>query len=273
MPSLCVWRKITSISKLYMEMRKTVLYGVVALCLVVLSSCLGDPATQLTMANQTGVVATNVGTAGKVIFVKGGDVISSEQFQQANVEDGECILFDYSIDYGLAENADGGANTGYMTATIYENTISEVSRWPLFDTLTDTATVDKDELLLSTLQARSSYIRGNLFLFTEITNHTTGQRDSFSLSYNPAQALGEDRVYSLYLRTIKVEDESGEAVNSQTMIVPCAFDIQDFVENVAGKNDNGEVKFRVNYASAFGKDSLSIAWKSSDVFTINPSGK
>ena len=41
-----------------MEMRKTVLYGVLAFCLVVLNSCLGDPATQLTMANQAGVVVT-----------------------------------------------------------------------------------------------------------------------------------------------------------------------------------------------------------------------
>lgn len=267
---LCVWRKKTSISKLYMEMRKTVLYSVMALCLVVLSSCLGDPATQLTMANQTGVVATNMGSAGKVIFVKGGDVISSEEFQNANVEDGECILFDYSIDYGLAENADGGANTGYMTATIYENTISNVPQWRLFDTLADTLAVDKNELLLSSLQDRSAYIRGNLFLFTEIGNHTAGQRDSFALSYDPEQTLDSEQVYSLYLRTIRTESDSAKA---QTMIIPCAFNIQDFVDKAAGKSSNGEVKFRVNYASSFGKDSLSINWKSSNVFTINPTGK
>lgn len=272
MPSLCVWRKITSISKLYMEMRKTVLYGVIALCLVVLSSCLGDPATQLTMANQTGVVATNVGTVGKVIFVKGGDVISSENFQNANVEDGECILFDYSIDYGLAENADGGANKGYMTATIYENTLSEVSQWQLFNTLTDTSNVENGELLLSTLQPRSSYIKGNLFLFTEMSGHKTAQEDSFALSYNPDQVLNGDQVYSLYLRAIKTA-EGGEEDNGQSMIIPCAFNIQDFVKKVTGENNTDEVKFRVNYASAFGKDSASIVWKSSDVFTINPSGK
>ena len=53
-----------------MEMRKTVLYGVLAFCLVVLNSCLGDPATQLTMANQAGVVVTGYGP-GKAIYTKG----------------------------------------------------------------------------------------------------------------------------------------------------------------------------------------------------------
>ena len=47
-----------------MEMRKTVLYGVLAFCLVVLNSCLGDPATQLTMANQAGVVVTGGTVSG-----------------------------------------------------------------------------------------------------------------------------------------------------------------------------------------------------------------
>ncbi|MFQ9022457.1 MAG: hypothetical protein ACLR6J_16810 [Parabacteroides merdae] len=51
-------------------MRKTVLYGVLAFCLVVLNSCLGDPATQLTMANQAGVVVTGYGP-GKAIYTKG----------------------------------------------------------------------------------------------------------------------------------------------------------------------------------------------------------
>ena len=76
-----------------MEMRKTVLYGVLAFCLVVLNSCLGDPATQLTMANQAGVVVTGYGP-GKAIYTKGDVVVSSEDFQNANVENGECILFD-----------------------------------------------------------------------------------------------------------------------------------------------------------------------------------
>ena len=147
-------------------MRKTVLYGVLAFCLVVLNSCLGDPATQLTMANQAGVVVTGYGP-GKAIYTKGDVVVSSEDFQNANVENGECILFDYSIDYGVANNMGAGTDTSYTEAIIYENTISEVNRWNFYNTLTDTSIVAKDELLLSSLQARSAYIRGNLFLFTE----------------------------------------------------------------------------------------------------------
>ena len=118
-----------------MEMRKTVLYGVLAFCLVVLNSCLGDPATQLTMANQAGVVVTGYGP-GKAIYTKGDVVVSSEDFQNANVENGECILFDYSIDYGVANNMGAGTDTSYTEAIIYENTISEVNRWNFYNTLT-----------------------------------------------------------------------------------------------------------------------------------------
>ena len=138
-------------------MEKKGLYGIVVLCLLMFSSCLGDPATSLTMANQAGVIATNVGP-GKVIYVKGGEVISSESFQKANVEDGECILFDYSINYGATENVDGGSSIGYMNAIIYENTITEVGRWDIYSTLSDTAKVKTNELMLSSLQARSAYI-------------------------------------------------------------------------------------------------------------------
>ena len=252
-----------------MEMRKTVLYGVWVFCLVVLSSCLGDPATQLTMANQVGVVVTGYGP-GKAIYTKGNVVVSSEDFQNANVEDGECILFDYSIDYGTANNMGAGTDTSYIEAVIYENTISEVNRWNFFNTLTDTSVVEKNELLLSSLQARSAYIRGNLFLFTEMSNHPANQVDSFSLSYNPDKLLGDDKIYSLYLRTIMIESDT---TKGQSMIIPCAFNIEDLVKD-AEKNNLDELKFRINYASAFGKDSLSIVWKSSsDVFTIDLSGK
>ena len=41
---------------------------------LLLNSCLGDPATQLTMANQAGVVVTGYGP-GKAIYTK-GDVVS-----------------------------------------------------------------------------------------------------------------------------------------------------------------------------------------------------
>lgn len=250
-------------------MSRSILYGILTFCMVVFVSCLGDPATSLTMANQVGVVATNVGP-GKAVYVKGGDVISSEDFQQANVEEGECILFDYSVDYGAAENVDGGVNNGYITATIYENTISEVNQWNLFNTL-DTVSVEDNELLISSLQSRSAYIKGRLFLFTEIKNHQVEQQDSFALAYNPLQAIDDDQIYTLYLRAFLKEEVETE--NGQSMIIPCAFDIHDFVDKIAKESSSQEVKFRINYTSAFGKDSLSVVWKSSDIFTIELSEK
>lgn len=249
-------------------MRKTVLYGVLALCWVVLNSCLGDPATQLTMANQAGVVVTGYGP-GKAVYTKGDVVVSSEDFQKANVEDGECILFDYSIDYGLANKMGVGTDTTYTEAVIYENTISEVNRWNFYRTLTDTSVVAEGELLLSSLQARSAYIKGHLFLFAEMSNHPANQVDSFSLSYNPDRLLGDDQIYSLYLRTIRIK---ADTTKGESMIIPCAFNIEDLVRE-AEKEHLDELKFRINYAYSFGKDSASVNWRSSDVFTIDLAGK
>jgi len=162
-----------------------------------------------------------------------------------------------------------GTDTSYTEAIIYENTISEVNRWNFYNTLTDTSIVAKDELLLSSLQARSAYIRGNLFLFTEISNHPANQVDSFSLSYNSDKLLGDDNIYSLYLRTIRIK---ADTTRGEAMIIPCAFNIEDLVKK-AEKNHSDELKFRINYAYSFGKDSASINWKSSDVFTIDLTGK
>lgn len=237
-------------------------------CLLAFSSCLGDTATQLTMANQTGVVTTELPSAGKAVYVKGGGVISSEDFQTANVAEGQCILFDYSIDYGAAENADGGASLGYMTATIYDNTITTVDRWPLHSVLSDTSRALPSEQLLSDLQARTAYIRGMLFLFTEIADHPTVQQDSFSLSYNARQAVGSDGVYDLYLRSVKTM-AAPDSVRGESMIIPCAFSIGSFVDSVAQANGTDEVSFRVNYAASFGLDSLSVNFDATDVLTVN----
>ena len=48
--------------------------------------------------------------------------------------------------------------------------------------------------------------------------------------------------------------------------------MKDLVKK-AEKNHSDELKFRINYAYSFGKDSASINWKSSDVFTIDLTGK
>lgn len=248
-------------------MKKKVVYSVFALCLLILSSCLGDPATSLTLANQAGVVSTQ---PLKVIYVKGGDVISSEEFQKANVDNGECVLVDYSIDMGLAPNTQDGVT--YKPATIYENVLYEVPQWVMFNSLGDTVQPVKNELTLSQLQTRFAYIQGRLFLFPEIANHQTTQIDSFSLSYNPAQQIGEDKIYDLYLRSIKL---FADTLKKQTLIIPCAFDIQKFINSAQAVEASGQqvVKVRLNYVSAFNKDTTKLMWKSIDNINIEKSAK
>lgn len=243
-------------------MKKNLLYVICAVAVSALSACLGDPATNLTLANQAGVIST---TPVKSIYVKGGDIISSTEFQTSTVEDGECVLLDYAIDMNQAPITQDGIS--YRTATIYDNTITTVSQWPIRNELGDTITPAADELSLTLVQSRFSYIKDKLFLFIEIANHQTAQTDSFSLSYNPAQQLGSDATYDLYLHTIRQTTDSS---TGSAMIIPCAFDIQSFVNSATSKDNDGtkQISFRINYVSGFNKDSTKCVWKSSDIFTI-----
>lgn len=243
-------------------MKKNLLYVIFAVTISALSSCLGDPATSLTLANQAGVIST---TPLKSIYVKGGDIISSSDFQTETYEEGECILFDYAIDMNQGPITQDGVS--YRTATIYNKTIKTINQWPIKNELGDTITPTPNELSLSLVQSRFSYIKGKLFLFTEIANHQTSQIDSFALSYNPTQQLGSDVTYDLYLHTIRQKTDSS---TGSTMIIPCAFDIQSFVSNAISKDNNNtkQIKFKINYVSGFDKDTTKCVWKSSDIFTI-----
>lgn len=248
-------------------MRTIGLYSLFAAS-VAFTSCLGDGSTGLTMVNQPGVVQLD---PTKVVCIKGGDMISSADFQKSNYEDGDCLLLDYSIDFGAGENSNKGGANGFYTAEIFTQSIIEVNNWPLYNTLTDTTKILDDELIVSAVQGRCAYIKGQFFMFTDFTDHPVNQVDSFSLSYNPKQEItaeGKDRVYELYLRVVKKGTGSGEA---SSLLIPNAFHIEDFVKE-AKKTENAlgleVLNFKVNYTSGFNKDTTECVWKASNLFTI-----
>lgn len=250
-------------------MRKIRLYGVFAISLLMLSSCLGDPASTLSLSLQPGVVEVD---SVKVIDVKGGQVISSEAFQKQSVSSGDCCLVDFTYDSSVPVS-----EYGYLPADITR--YQEVADWQLFTTLTDTTKVLDNELLLTASYARYAYIRGQFFFFSDLGGYQNGQEDSLSLSYNPAQAVTVDskdgRFYNLYLRIIKKKEGTGDA---KVLFSANAFDIEDFVKKIAiEENAAGmeEVRFKVNYASGFNKDTTKCQWASSSIYSIpvSQSGK
>jgi hypothetical protein len=98
-----------------------------------------------------------------------------------------------------------------------------------------------------------------------MANHSASAVDSFSLSFNPAQTLGDDKVYNLYLRSVSLD---ASAVGTSTMIVPVAFDMKSLVNSASARSTDSEaLKFRINYLSGVGKDSTCV-WKRTDVFTL-----
>lgn len=248
-------------------MRTIGLYSLLAAS-VAFTSCLGDGSTSLTMVNQPGVVQLD---PTKVVCVKGGDMISSADFQKSNYEDGDCLLLDYTIDFGAGENSNKGSANGYYTAEIFTKTITDLNKWPLYNTLTNSNIILEDELVVSSVQSRCAYIKGHFFMFTDLNEHPVNQVDSFSLSYDPKQVIGAegaDRVYDLYLRVVKKEEGSGTA---SSLLVANAYYIEDFVKE-AKKTENAlgleELNFKVNYVSGFNKDTTECVFKASNLFTI-----
>jgi len=234
-------------------------------CLLLLTSCLGDPATSLTMANQAGVVVTS---PKKMIYLKGGDIVSSDAFQDVSVDDGECVLVDYSIDYSAADNANGGTTNGYYTATIYPSSLTKVDKGDFIIGTVDTLGVRANELTVKALQSRCAYIRGQFFLFAELANHPSDEKDQFMLSCNPNQPT-TDNVYTLYLRVVK--NVASSTTSTSTMIIPYAFPIENFIRTAktsTDKDGNTVVKFHVNYVSSFSTDTTYCNWSTSELFSI-----
>lgn len=242
-------------------MRKIDLFGIFTAGLL-LTSCLGDGNTGLTLASQPGVVEVE---PTKVIYMKGNVVITSDDLQKENLSNGECVLVDYSVDFGSSGSS--GDSEQPIVAVI--KPIIPVDNWPLTNVLTDTVLPINQEFLISTLQKKCAYIKGQFFLFAEASGHTTTQVDTFALSYNPAQNIVPDkdgkRIYDFYLRAA-VKDNAGTGTGS-SMILPNAFNIEHFVDSVGNKGEE-PVYFRVNYASSFNKDTTQVYWKASDTFTI-----
>lgn len=239
-------------------------HAVFMLLAFLLSSCMGENGDIYTYGSQAGVVRL---TPDKVISLRSGKQITSSEFQDQPVEDGDCCLVDYKVNYSSSENKD---------AALYKVDILNflpVKSWPLNGT-PDTAAHRRDESYLTVSIKRGVYVDGYFFLYPEYKRYYHTQTDSFSISYDPhAEPVFDEATRRscllLYLRSTSSYD-ANDSVFTTSKAIPQAFHIQEFVDNAVKKGyvSGDSLNFRMAYPEYFSEENGTYSWKYSDIYTI-----
>ena len=252
-------------------MKNKELYSIFIVCLLMMSSCLGDTNTQITVGEQEAVYQTRP-TQG--FFVEGGRFLYGTNLGVSG-NNGDCFLIQYSFDSAAPELQ----NSDSLSIELIENPVP-VDLWPVDKNWTDTTVVLKDEMLTKAITGRDFYIRGRLFLWS---THTVveNQKDSFMISYNPENLYTQEdgkRIYNLYLRAIaRIEVGEGEELpKGQQLNLVNAFSVEEFYNNNTPRKAatvtspiNGYIK-RDKNSSPFSSflDSISQAFPGWDMMAI-----
>jgi hypothetical protein len=186
------------------------------------------------------------------IYLKGKDVIYSPSVS-SDLENGEGVIVDFTLDYGKPENADSGKIKGFLIAEITK--ITPIPGNPLLNTLTDTVKTLPAERILSTIQQQNAFILNRFFLFSEHRGDTLPLR--FQLSYDPLQ-VAADKVYDLFLRvSYRTDQPSANQATTQYN----TFDLSEL-----SRKETDSLFFRIFYVKAINRDSTQLTWATSPVY-------
>ena len=220
------------------------------LSLSLVTSCFSDGGQKVNLGNYPGVVVKRKDSA--YFHLKGNTVVYSSK-ANSGVDNGDCVILDFTLDYGLKENADSGSVRGFYTVNITKTI--PVPNYDLLVEKTDTSALLPNEQIISSIQQGNTFILNRLFLYT---NHPVDTLPlNFALSYNPQQTT-TDHVYDLFLR---VSHKTDAAVGTQPTVQYNAFNLEEL-----SRKETDSLFFRINYIQSVNKDSTQLLWKSSDVY-------
>lgn len=233
------------------------LFVFAALCSALLLSCLGEDGQKLSVANQPGVVDKSIPDSMKIQMRNG--IIYADSYPLA-VDDNDCVIVSYSIDFGLNFNTGTEDNTN-NTFKVEVQRMDSVQRYPFNTESMDTVTIqDKNrEQMVNAVQKRYAVIKGYLFLYTEC--RTDSILNEYELSFDPDAAPvfngGAAATYPLYLRAIAADTiQTGD-----NKVQISAFNISALLE----KKTADTLRFQVRYVSGFNKDTTAVEyWKGID---------
>jgi hypothetical protein len=256
---LQAWNSIPEQNK--NNMKKISLFIIYSLLAVIfITSCLGDSNQKITIANQPGVVMKS----GDEIKIQLKDSIFVYSNQLSGVDNGDCLLLKYNLDYGLGVNADSGRQAGFFTVDLIE-----ANGVPLYTILNelDTTTMFRNERLIKEIQQGYAYILDRLFLYTIHPVDSVQLQNLFELAYNarkePSGVDGNNNpVYNLYLRVFKNPGVEEQRTSTPDRLFINAFNLAGIAakEKAAGKDS---LFLKINYISSFSRDTSSITgWAS-----------
>lgn len=231
-----------------------ILLSVISVLLI--SSCMGEEGRVVSVANQPGVVIKD---ATETVVQLRDLQIYSDKFG-STVDNGDCLLFEYKIDFDLL--SDTAKNEKKFKAEILRTDTVHREDLRFVTGEIDTLSLLPNELRLSNMRQGYTIIRNQFFLYTQHANDSLHK--SFNLIYYPESApVVEDgkRIHHLYLR-VQGDPASGKLAHNQTIYVN-AFNIKDLLE----KETNDTVYFKIKYPNSFNKDTTEVSiWSTSSLF-------
>lgn len=237
------------------EMRKKDLYWVFAVCFIMLSSCLGDSNTRITVGLQEAVYQVR---PSRGLVLNGGRLIYSSSINSLRADAGDCFMVEYSFDSSSPELQDSDS---LSVELLGEPKV--VPLWTLEGTV-KSDTLLRDEQYITKIGERKPYIKGRLFLWPQL-NEPESQRDSFVMHYdsvNMYTTADGFRTYNLYLRAIRKSDIP-EKADSVSVIHTEAFDIERFFNKaleMETANQSKKLTIAVNYVAKPNKDTTAVEW-------------
>jgi hypothetical protein len=210
-----------------------------------------------------GVVETSSLSYKRIITTsKWGPLYSRVIDSDYSINDGDCVMINFSYNLNSADNQDASAK-GYLT-------VDDQISYGLIDqgivnpySLTDTTRLLPNEITtFFDIENYNAYVREHLFMTPLFSTILTDQKNRYDLSFNPDQPVEESegkRIYNFYLRVEKLEDGKAPAHenNGQTI----AFNLSRIMSyiNVVEKAQNKDAMyFKINYVAEFNEDSTRV---------------
>jgi hypothetical protein len=190
-------------------MKKISLLVSLTLCIMGLTSCLGEGSSKVS-GSAIGILTGSAMFQTPVLTTVSGDVVSSPQLElliaTGDIIPGYCYSFYYELDYDLPENSSASLQVnGYYTVTI-----SEIQDFPTYFVNTypeDTTTALPDEVPVSNgCSTAPHYINGYAFI-QQAVNQPSDMVLNWKMSYDgntlfdPVEENGT-RYYDLFVRAI-----------------------------------------------------------------------
>ncbi len=239
-------------------MKKCALFCIFSIIIsIIVTSCLGESGQTISVVDQMGVVRESGDST--YVYIRGNERVYSSGFGN-EVDNDDCILFSYNIDFSSAENKDSGRIKGFRTADITRYT--PIPRHNLLMTLSDTSARLDNEITVSSYQKRNALILNNFFFTTEHVQDSLPLL--FNLSCNPEQAkvnASGNKVYDLFLRVAK-NMEADSALQDKVQFN--AYNLDELV-----RREQDSLIFQINYVSSFNKDSTAINWAKTDIYSYS----